>query len=378
MHSDSAGLRVALLAGSLTQGGAEKQFVYMARALKSRGVDVRVFSLTSGEHYAGVLAAAGLPPTWIGRQANPLVRSLVLASAVRVFRPHVLQAGHFFANLHVAIAARIVGALAIGSLRNDAFFDVRENGRWGRWLLRVPPALVANSTAAAGNVARLGVSPSRVHVVENVLDLDEFDRASKAGEPLDPEGGMCAAIVCRLVRAKRIDRFLEAIARTRAGGCRVRGLVIGDGPERTGLEARAHALGLSPDAVRFLGRRDDVPALLRRVDVLVVTSDHEGTPNVILEAMAGRLPVVTTPAGDAGRIVRDGQTGFVVPFDGQALDDRLARLAASPELRRQLGEAGREEIVSRYSLQGLGDALLSVYGRIAAETRHARLAQALA
>jgi glycosyltransferase involved in cell wall biosynthesis len=95
--------------------------------------------------------------------------------------------------------------------------------------------------------------------------------------------------------------------------------------------------------------------------------------------MAARLPVVTTPAGDASRIVQEGVTGFVVQFDDeQGLANRLARLAASPGLRRRMGDAGRGHIVARHSEQGLGDALLAVYRAIAAESRNSRLAGVLA
>jgi glycosyltransferase involved in cell wall biosynthesis len=340
---------------------------------------VRVYSLTAGEHYEPVLAAAGLAPIWIGRWPNPLVRSLMLAKMLSGFRPHIVQAGHFFTNLHVTLAARLIGAQAVGSLRNDAFFEVKANGRWGPWLLRMPPALLANSAAAARNVQSMGIRTASIHVLENVVDLDEFDRVGSEVQLPGDSATMCAAVVCRLVAAKRIDRFLRALALARSRGCAIRGVVVGDGPERRPLEAQAQALGLTGGAIQFCGRRDDVPSVLRQADVLVVTSDHEGTPNVVLEAMAARLPVVTTPAGDAGRIVQEGVTGFVVPFDDeQGLADRLARLAASPALRRRMGEAGRGHIAARHSEQGLGDALLAVYRAIAAESRNSRLAGALA
>lgn len=372
-------LRVALLAGSLSQGGAEKQLVYMARALRDQSADVRVYSLTRGEHYDAVLSGSGLSPIWVGRWSNPLVRSLMLARLLRGFRPHIVQAGHGFTNLHVTIAARLIGAQAIGSLRNDGFFEVQANGRWGQWLLRMPPALLANSTAAARNVESMGIRTATIHVLENVVDLDEFDRVGAGIQPRPESGEMCAAVVCRLVPAKRIDRFLRALALARSRGCPVRGVIVGDGPERRTLEAQAQSLRLTGEVIQFCGRRDDVPAVLRQADALVVTSDHEGTPNVVLEAMAARLPVVTTPAGDAARIVQEGVTGFVVPFDDeQALSDRLTRLAASPELRRRMGDAGRRQIEARHSKHALGDALFDVYRAIAAESHNSRLAYALA
>jgi glycosyltransferase involved in cell wall biosynthesis len=375
-HSTES-FRVALLAGSLVQGGAEKQLVYMARALRDSQVDVRIYSLTRGEYYEGLLERMALRPRWIGRRGNPAVRTLRLASELRPFQPHVVQSTHFFTNIHVTLAARLVGAQAIGSLRNDAVFEVEANGRWGPWLLRLPPALVANSAAAVRNAAALGSRPDRIHVIPNVLDYEEFDRASKPSK-VASDDSVVAAVACRLVPAKRVDRFLDALAVARRQAPYVRGVIVGDGPVLGALQSQARELGLLPEGVAFLGRRDDIPRVLRTADMLVLSSDHEGFPNVILEAMAARLPVVTTPAGDAGTIVREGKTGFVVPFDGvDLMARRIVELARSVDLRRQLGEAARAELVRRYSHRSLSDSLFDAYRAIGTRCRNARLVEAL-
>jgi glycosyltransferase involved in cell wall biosynthesis len=113
------------------------------------------------------------------------------------------------------------------------------------------------------------------------------------------------------------------------------------------------------------------------VDVLLHTSDHEGFPNVLLEAMAARLPVVTTPAGDAGRVVEDGGTGYVVAFDDIGrMAQRVLQLAHSPPLRRRFGEAGRQYAERYYSYSGLARRLLATYRAIADQQRHRRALQA--
>ena len=89
-------LRVALIAGTLRQGGAEKQAVYMARALRDAGVDVRLYCLTRGEFHEARLRALGVPPRWVGRRGNPALRLLALAREFREFRPQIVQACHFF------------------------------------------------------------------------------------------------------------------------------------------------------------------------------------------------------------------------------------------------------------------------------------------
>jgi glycosyltransferase involved in cell wall biosynthesis len=377
-----APLRIALLAGTLGQGGAEKQLVFIARALRDAGAALRVYSLTRGEWYERVLDAQGLAPTWVGERASTPARLVRLTRAVRAFRPHVVQAGHFFTNLYVAGAAAAAGAASIGSIREDPRYGLAQNGRWGRPLLRAPSALIANSEAARGQAIALGALPSAIHVLPNVLDVREFDAAARAHAPDDDgrrgDGRPLAVAVGSLVPVKRFDRFLDALAHARRTVPALTGAIVGDGPERAALEARAGALGLLPHGVRFLGRRADVPALLRAADVLVLTSDTEGFPNVVLEGMAAGLPVITTPAGDAPVAVRDGETGHVVAFDDpDALAARLAELAASPALRATLGGAGRARVEAVYAAEGLAGRLLDIYRHVADARRDRRLAAAV-
>ncbi len=149
-------LRVALVAGGLTRGGAEKQLCYMARALLGAGVQVRICCLGRGEAYEAELRRIGIPPIWIGRHAHPVLRTVALVRALANFRPHIVQSAHFYTNLYVAAAALAHRAVGLGALRNDVYHEVSANGRWGHWLLRVHSALLANSHAAKRNAESLG------------------------------------------------------------------------------------------------------------------------------------------------------------------------------------------------------------------------------
>ncbi|MFL5733863.1 MAG: glycosyltransferase family 4 protein [Chloroflexia bacterium] len=175
-----------------------------------------------------------------------------------------------------------------------------------------------------------------------------------------------AVTVGSLIDCKRQDRFLRAVARAREQVGGLTGALVGDGPERERLKALASSLGLLPDGVLFLGRRDDVPAVLRSADMFVLSSESEGFPNVLLEAMAADLPVITTAAGDSGTVVQEGSTGYVVPIeDVEGMAERMVRVAQSPELGRRLGEAGRRRVEMQYSAERLGDHMMSVYRDIA-------------
>ena len=365
-------LRIALIAGTLGQAGAEKQLVYMARSLRDAGADLRVYSLTKGEFYEAHLRELGVEPRWFGRFGNirfgniPL-RLASLATGLGRFRPHIVQSAHFFCNLYAGLCGRLSGALAIGGMRNDLGRERKACGRWTRPLLRLPSAIIANSRAARRGVDQFGVRPDSIVVLNNVIDLEDFDARSDSGVcAWDPGGPPVALAVGRMHPEKRFDRFLAALAQARRTSPVLRGVIVGDGPEWPNLHRHAQALGLLPNGVLFPGRRNDVPALLGRADMLVLSSDHEGCPNVVLEAMAARRPVVTTPAGDAGVVVEDGVSGYVVPFDNvEAMAGRMAHLAESPELRRGLGEAGRRRVEEAHSYDGMAGRLISAYEMIA-------------
>jgi glycosyltransferase involved in cell wall biosynthesis len=371
MAKNTETLRVALVAGMLVRDGAEKQLVYMARALRDAGVSVRVYHLREGEFYESVLREQGIELCHIRGVGNPFIRVALLTARLQEFRPHIVQSGHFWTNLYVGIAARLCRAVAIGGMRNSLAHDLEAFKGWGPWLVRIPHALIANSYAAKRETETFGINSQRIAVLQNVIDLDEFDASCVGRElPFSAGGGPVVMAIGRLVRAKRFDRFIDALATARRKFPAVRGLIAGEGPERAELERRAGALGLLADGLSFLGRRNDVPALLRQADVVVVSSDHEGVPNAILEAMAAGLPVITTPVGDAAVLVQHGVTGYVVPFeDAERRAECLIRLVESEGLRRQLGEAGRRCIEQHHSFEGLGEHLLASYQSIAEEQK---------
>jgi glycosyltransferase involved in cell wall biosynthesis len=127
-------------------------------------------------------------------------------------------------------------------------------------------------------------------------------------------------------------------------------VVVGDGPERAQLEALAGQLGLA-DRVHLAGHQQDVRPWLAALDVLVLSSDWEGMPNALLEAMAAGLPIVATAVGGVPEVVVDGATGLLVPpGDPSALAEAITRLLRDPDLRRTMGQAGRARVERRFSI----------------------------
>jgi glycosyltransferase involved in cell wall biosynthesis len=352
-------------------GGAERQLHYIVRALAEVGVDVRVYSLEGEAASAGSFGLTGVECRNFGWLPGPPLRLLLLLAGLCRFRPHVIQSMHSYTNLYSAIAGKLLGVISIGGLRSDLETCARDNGRFTRLLLNWPDAVAVNSRAAIEQVTGAGLAdPSRLHLLSNVIALEAFPEALPGASAA---GGECVSIcVTRLFPRKRVDVFLRALALARAEEPGLRGVVVGFGPEESHLRQLAAELGVA-SAVQFLGAREDIGSLLRQAAMFVFCSESEGTPNVILEAMAAGLPVITTPAGDVADVVTPAGAGYIVPFGNvDAVASAMLHLARFPKVRSELGAAGRTYISRNRDASKLAERLLGLYTEVARSTSRGR------
>jgi glycosyltransferase involved in cell wall biosynthesis len=162
--------------------------------------------------------------------------------------------------------------------------------------------------------------------------------------------------------------LLEAAALLAARGRRIEWLLAGTGALFSAIEARARALGLDGQ-VRLLGRRTDVPSLLRQVDLVVHPSWAEGFPNVVLEAMCAARPVVATRVGGCVDLVDDDSGRLVEPHQPHALADAIDALLSDPAALRALGASGRRVVERRFSLERMSVTVEALYTRLLAGAR---------
>jgi glycosyltransferase involved in cell wall biosynthesis len=145
-----------------------------------------------------------------------------------------------------------------------------------------------------------------------------------------------------------VDDLLKALDLLQHVQPDLRSVIAGDGPLRDRLEETARAYHLD-GRVRFLGHRDDIPRLLAAADLVVLPSAYEGLPNVVLEAMRFRKPVVATAAPGTTEVVVDGQTGLLVPIGNPPLLARAIRdVVRDPALATRFGEAGRGRVEAHF------------------------------
>lgn len=357
---DRKDLKVCFLAGTLGRGGAERQLVYMLRALKAAGVETRVLCLTKGEPLEEEIRAMGIRVTWVGASRWRPIRLYRVIKELRREPAHIVQSAHFYTNLYVAVAARLLGIESIGAVRNDLTSELKCHGLMGWGQLHLTGNLITNSELARRRAIHEGIKLEHIEVVPNVVDVNGANGLANG----NGNGAIRILFAARLTTQKRPDRFLRALQKIaeRRPDLNFRGMIVGDGPLRPRLEELADSLGLRPKYVEFLGELADLKPAYEKSDLVVLTSDWEGTPNVLLEAMSCGLPVVATNVGGVAELVRNGESGLLVETDdADSVANSVIALIENPQLRTSMGASGRQVALEKHSPQRLAERLITVY-----------------
>ena len=362
---DLSTLDVCIVAGTLGAGGAERQLFNMLRALRDSGARARVLSLNRGEFWERPIADLGVEVVWTGPRRSRLARLASIVTRLRKDRPTVLQSQHFFTNLYVAAAARLLGVPDVGALYNDVHREIAGVGRTlGTACLRAPRLIASNSRLAMADAAGLGVASTRLHFLPNIVDIDRFAPAEDRSRPADRPFTIVS--VGRLVEQKRMDRLIGVVSRaSRRTSMPIEIVIVGAGSDaaRGALIRHARTCGLSPHRLEFKAPVHDLAACYRDADLFMLLSDWEGTSNALMEAMASALPVVVTAVGGARDLIAHRNTGFLFdPRDENGMVDAVVELARSSELRVRIGNAARAAMIAHHAPQRLPAYLADLYG----------------
>lgn len=362
VKNEAVRCRLLYVVGQLRLGGLERQLYYLLANLNHPRYSpgVVVWNLNHNDKYykdieALTIPLYGFPPEW-----TSLAKLKALRALTRQLKPEVIHSYGFYTNFAVAYAAWATRTLAIGSRRSE--YNPRKRSRGGvkRLLNAKWPAFhIVNSTpsADAANCALSLFTSRNVVTVRNALDLNQFKCVSEASE----KRGYVAAIGS-LMPVKRWDRLLRVVRDLKSvWGENICVKIAGDGPSRSALDKLADDLGVST-LVEFRGAIQDIPAFLSEARFLVHTSQSEGCPNVVMEAMACGLPVVAMETGEIPYLVEDGKTGFVVRQDDEATFVKSVSLLLSDDgLCLKMGEAAREKAQREFTLERLVSETLAAY-----------------
>jgi len=359
--------------------GAERHLLALLPALRERGVDARLVVLADpGGHAAGLIAAAqarGVPVGSVRILADGDVSLFArLSHLLRGLGPAIVHTHLIHADVYGIPAARLAGVPAVVTTRHndDAFrrrWPVRVVNR-ALWR-RVQAGIAVSAAVSRFSVDVEGAEREKLAVIHHGLDLADYRHERdtiRRALGCNPDG-LLVGMIGRLTEQKGIAHGLEAFA---AIGGRIPGaqlVIVGDGPLRERLIARAKALGLANRA-RFLGWRDDAARLMAGLDVFLMPSLWEGFGIVLLEAMAQATAIVASDAGAIPEIVEHGQSALLAPpRDAYGLADHLRTLLEDGSTRARIGQAGRTRLLERFTVDRMVTETLALYKRLAPQTQ---------
>lgn len=341
-------MRIVLSNASSAWGGVHLVTEVLARGLQARGHEVVVFCRPASRLEERMHGVAPTVPILRGMDLSP--PSLWRARReLRRLRPDAVVA---LMKKDVRLTAPVARAMGIPVVVRHANDQPLRRGPYGRLLYGVVPALhVTNAEATRRTLLASApwLAPERVRVIYNGVDLARFDAATPAPLGLPP-GAVAIGYVGSFEPRKGLPDLAEAWPRVAAALPHAHLVLVGEGTHGPLLRER---LADAP-RVHFLGRRSDVPAVMRSLDLLVLPSYVEGAPNVVLEAMAAGIPAVATAVSGTPELVRDGETGrLVAPRDPDGLARALVEVAGDAGLRARMGRAGRQRAENGFTLDGM-------------------------
>lgn len=342
---------VLLLTNQLTTGGAEMYVVTVSQWLVEHGAEV-IVAATPGELVDRLHPDVTYHPVPLQdlRASIPVAAARIRALRRR-YRPQVVLAN--------SLVTAIVGRLATWPRRVPVVsvahgWPADRYGIVSRPLGVAADVVVPVSHDVARRLEKGGLSPDRIQVVANGIDLSPFGRrtreqlqAARQAFGAGPDDVVVAS-VGRFVEQKQQHRILSLAARLKDDFPELRFGLIGYGPLESDLRRQITKLGLE-DVVRLLIRRPDVPDLLMASDLYLSTSDWEGMPLSMIEAMAAGLPIVATDVEGIGALVTDDNGIRCAPGDLDALTEAVRRLARDEVMRLQRGSVSRARAEERFS-----------------------------
>jgi glycosyltransferase involved in cell wall biosynthesis len=347
-------LRVLTLIDRICMGGAERFAVALSAALDRDRFEPILCTSRAGGSTLEALDVPGGPVRHLALERRSTTSLLAWAPLVRLVRRERIEVIHAHmhgSNVWATVLGRALGVPVVLATEHTWSFEGRP---LRKALDRHLVGRFASSFASISEADRhrmvevVGVPAEKVPL----MPLGLVPRARPQGRTIRDELGIGSDVpvvgtISVLRPQKALHVLLEAFAAVLRARPDARLLVVGDGPERTSLEALAADLGIAP-SVTLLGFRTDVARLLAAFDVFALSSSFEGTPIAILEAMHAARPVVATAVGGVP-VLLDGGCGLLVPpGDPPALAAALEKVLADPALAESVGRRAAERVAASY------------------------------
>lgn len=353
--------RIAFCITELDPGGAEKALFQLVTRLNPREWEAHVYCLGPEAPLAPLIREKGIPVTCFGKTGLGKLQVIQwLTRELNAFRPVILQCFLFHANFIGRLAGRRARVPVIISGHRVAEREKRWHLWLDRWTQRLADQHLCVSRGVADHVTRrIGVPRNRLTVIGNGVEVDlssppRIDVPQTFGFP--PQSKIVLG-VGRLHPQKGFRDLIKSFSRVHTAVPEARLLIIGEGPQRKELERLVHTLHLD-EWVRLPGRRQDIPEMMRQAAVFALSSQWEGMPNVVLEAMACRIPIVAMDVEGIRDLIIHQRSGIIVkPGDLKGFEDSLIEILQTP----QLGDSLAREAQTIAKKQFTWDAVVRDY-----------------
>jgi glycosyltransferase involved in cell wall biosynthesis len=376
---DASQIRVMRVIARMNVGGPAVQVSGLMRGLHATEFDHRLYTGFCAPDEADYLHSVAKDVTAIriegfGRRVSlseDIRAFFSLVKEVRNFKPHVI-------HTHTAKAGflgRIASIVSFHpSIRVHTFHGHLLNGYFGsfkKFLVVLAEKILAMFThqlLAVGDQVRQDLLAAGVGTLEKFslmppglqIGILPNKIASRDFYGISPQKLQCA-FIGRVTQIKRPDRFLDVVSEIEVRGLDIEFFIAGDGELLESCRARIASEDLP---VKILGWQSNIERVLAAADIVVLTSDNEGTPLSLIQAGMSRLPVVTTRVGSVPEVVLDGVTGIITSLNVQAIADALEKLANSAVLRGRMGASAQEFTLSNFGLDRLVDDHEQLYKKL--------------
>jgi glycosyltransferase involved in cell wall biosynthesis len=363
-------IRILHIIPTLVRGGAEKQLALLAAGLPRDRFDVHVCVLTHTGPLEGHLREAGIPLSFIHKRwkIDPFAYWR-LRTEIKRIQPDIVQTWLFAANAYgrqAAISTDVKHVLA--SERCVDPWKSRIQLSIDRVLAKRTERIITNSSGVVQFYAENGLPGEKFVVIPNGIrpfaPTESVSREALLQELKLPGDSKLIGAIGRLWPQKRVKDLIWATDLLQCIRDDTHLLVIGDGPQRWRLERYAQQTNVLK-RVHFLGERGDVARFLPHLDLLWMASGYEGQSNAVMEAMSAGVPVVASDIPGNRDLVIHEQTGFLVDVgDRGGFAQRAEQLLDDPALAKRLGAAGRERMLTDFTVEQMIARHASLYEQL--------------
>jgi len=350
-------VKILHITGGLGLGGSERQLFLTLKYLPKDKFEHHVINLNPQQNFLTRDIENLGAYIWDvpGNDKSNLYRLYKLIKLCGSIKPDAVHSWSYYANLYAGLCGLLTGVpLRIGSLRNSYGYT-SELPRIIRFISeRTIHYLLVNSHAALSEIQMNGFPVSHLRYVPNIVEIpDTAELSSRIDIPGFKPGSFLIGTIGNIRHQKNHRFLIDAVAKL-SQKYSVQAVIVGQEVDtepglKTNLKDLIKDYGIE-DRILFLGFRQDIYSLLNQFNLFCLTSDHEGMPNVILEAMAAGKPVISTDVGDVAEVIHDGVNGILVrPGDVDGFVDALERLIESPDLIGKMREESLDRIKKYHS-----------------------------